>query len=131
MDLERERLREANNLVEEAKVKLDPSKLQELSSLSERLPGLLINSGLLLTVAYLMKRGEGKGDKPESLILNFMANWLKKRGLLSEEEMREDLLKALLELDASRLPALLDEAIALAEALKFVAVARLGKGKVG
>ncbi len=128
MDLERERLRRANHLVDRVVSEIPDAK-DEFASLSNKLPSLLANSGLLLTVAYLMKRQKTESkEKSESLILQFIFDWFRDRGLLSQGEIKEDYLNTLLNLEEDRVSLLMDEALAISEVLKLVSNARLGKG---
>ncbi|MCS7103404.1 MAG: type III-B CRISPR module-associated protein Cmr5 [Candidatus Korarchaeum sp.] len=121
-DRERVRLREANYLVSEVKGKGIES---DFLSLARRLPTLLANNGLLVTVAYLQRRGkEGEGEKPETLMLNFIVKWLKSNRL-KNREIKESLLEVLLSLDPQELALIFDEVLRVAEAVKIVAEARL------
>ncbi len=138
-DLERLRLRKANELVSEVKGTRDEERF---SQLAERLTGLLAGNGLLLTVAYLQRKerserkekgkpeeGKGKDEEektPEGKILEFMGGWLEEIGLIEGKNPLS--IELLLDLDPGRLPLIFDEVVRIAEALKIVAGARLKKG---
>ena len=135
MELERERLRAANRWVKERVLgKIDE---EEFSSQAKKLPTLLINSGLVLTVAYLQKRWknedkEGAGrakDKPEKVILDYIVDRLREKGLVGK--VNSDFLNYLLEQPSDKISLMFDEALASAEALKLITEARLSTPKGG
>ncbi len=134
IDLETERLRKANKFIREIEEKVSDKKA--FASLARRLPTLLLNSGLVLTVAYLMKRvkeeeGSEGAKKPEELLLEFLVTRLKETGLLSENKDYMKVLDTLLDSTPDELSLMLDEALASAEALKIITEAKLGPGEGG
>ena len=132
------RLRIANKFVKERVEGMPSADRKEFLSLARRLPTLLLNSGLVLTVAYLKKRskeererGEGSGSsgtKPEELVLSYLSQRLVEAGLLGKDQ---DLFEYLLD-EKGPSPELvslmLDEALYSAEALKIISEARLEEG---
>lgn len=117
MELETERLRAANHWIKErVEGKINE---KEFVSLAKRIPTLLLQNGLILTVAYLQKRG-GAGEKE---ILQYLIERLRDSGLVGD--IGSDFLDYLLNRSPSEIPLLLDEALASAEALKIIAEARL------
>ncbi len=134
IDLETERLRKANKFIREIEEKVSDKKA--FASLARRLPTLLLNSGLVLTIAYLMKRvkeeeGREGAKKPEELLLEFLTTRLKETGLLSENKDYMKDLDTLLDSTPDELSLMLDEALASAEALKIITEAKLGPGEGG
>lgn len=117
------RLREANELVSKV---IEGGIGKDFSSLAERLPTLLMNNGLLLTVAYLQKRAKEDENNPEWRILEFIKEWLKKMGFIEKYSEERDLLQVLLDKDISELNLIFTETLRIAEALKIVSDARLG-----
>ena len=126
MMLMEDRLRIANKFVRErVEGKLSADGRKDFLSLAKRLPTLLLNSGLVLTVAYLKKKG---GPKPKGLILDYLSQRLIDAKLLQEGQ---DLFEYLLD-EKGPSPELvslmLDEALNSAEALKMISEARLEEG---
>ncbi len=107
------RLRYALDFVRE-KVHPGGGDLSEFVRVARRLPTLLLNSGLALTIAYLYR--QRRNGRESGFLLEYLEGGLKRSGLLRE---RDDLLESILRADASKLPEMLDEALDLAVALKL------------
>ena len=107
------RLRYALDFVRE-KVRQGGGDLSDFMRVARRLPTLLLNSGLALTIAYLYR--QRRSGRESGFLLEYLEGGLKRSGLLRGGG---DLLESILRADASRLPEMLDEALDLAVALKL------------
>lgn len=130
LDLERRRLSAANEFV---KRKMADIKANEgdFVSIARRLPTLLLNSGLLLTIAYLQKRPKegGRGKKAEELVLEYLKERLRSIGLIEGDP--DYLLGYLLGKEPETITLMLDEALNSAEALKLIVEARFSEAEEG
>ena len=107
------RLRYALDFVRE-KVRQGGGDLSDFMRVARRLPTLLLNSGLALTIAYLYR--QRRSGRESGFLLEYLEGGLKRSGSLRGGG---DLLESILRADASRLPEMLDEALDLAVALKL------------
>ncbi len=142
---EKERFRDANSLIDEV-LKLANGRsriVEDLSNLAKRLPPMLVNSGPLMTMTYLLKRGMGRDERrfAARTIVVHLIRWLRKRDLINEidgiespdsihkddrwREVAEGILKELLEKKTEELAWITDELLRYSEALKVLAQARL------
>lgn len=114
--------------------------VEEFSNLSQRLPAMLINSGTLMTMAYLLRRGMGRDDTGKKLgarkLVIHLIGWLEKRKLMSDlgevDESRDRwadvstrILKQLLGKSTEDLAWITDELLRYAEVLKVLTQARI------
>ncbi len=113
MELAGQRLRYAFDFLRR-RVRPGDGDVSEFVRLAKRLPTLLLNSGLALTIAYLYR--QRRNGQESGLLLEYLEDGLRRSGLLRE---KGDILDSVLRTDVSRLPEVLDEALNLAVALKL------------
>lgn len=86
-------------------------------------PAVVMDNGLLQTLAYYQEKGKGKSDKPEGLIADQLVRWLRRCGHIGEQEANPVLALTRLETPAYRR--------ATSDALGFLSwVKRLGAGQI-
>ncbi len=136
---ERERMSFALEYIKNVKER--SNNLQsEFKNLAQKLPAMLVNSGVLMTIAFVTKNsigesrvggsaGEGR-DRAEAnrIMLTLLIEWLKKVGVLGQEVTVDGALEALLGLSPTGLMIAHDELLRLAEPLKLLAEATLKGG---
>ncbi len=148
---EKELFRMVNDLIDEVISKLGDEGKEELGNLAQRLPIMLLNSGALMTVAYLFKRCMGReSQRTETAfkLIKSMMRWLEERGLINLgngeghgkggnsgrdrincEELSKSVLDELLRKDMREFSWISDELLKYSEALKVLAQARIGEAK--
>ena len=114
--------------------------VEEFTNLSQRLPAMLINSGILMTMAYLLKRGMGRDDTGKKLgarkLVMHLIGWLEKRKLMSGlgglsessdrwADISGKILGELLNKSIRDLAWITDELLRYAEVLKVLTQARI------
>ncbi len=148
---EKQRFRDANSLIDEVLdlTKDRPRIVEDFSNLARRLPPMLVNSGPLMTMAYLLKRGMGRDEKRfvARMIVMHLIGWLHSRGLIRDiinkiddadakntnliysddswRKVAENILDELLKKETEELAWITDELLRYSEALKVLTQARL------
>ncbi|GEM_PF-7099787 len=148
---EKELFKIVNDLIDGVISRLGDEGKEELKNLAQRLPGMILNSGALMTVAYLLKRCMGKESKKTEaalMLVESIMKWLKGRNLIKlegekrdsesdrsevhkkkcDERLSKEILDELLEKDMKEISWISDEILRYSEALKVLAHARIGEG---